>query len=190
MKLPLNLVALTLAGALLAACTSDPDLYVVPKTDPVEQLRISYNSVALREVSMPTYAASQEIQVADEAGKLTTTPNSLWADEGDRAVTLHLVRALSEVTAARVASDPWPFLNRPEVTLDVRFEEFVAATNGTFTLRGMYFVAPEDVNRADRARSFEISETYSAAEGIPAIAAARAAALGKLARDIATRGLR
>ncbi len=190
MRHPLTAVALTFACTLFAACSTDPDLYVVPKTDAVAPVRISYNSVALRDVSLPSYAASQEISVSDAVGKLTTASDSLWADDGDREVTLHLVRTLSEVTSARVASDPWPFLNRPEVTLDVRFEEFLATESGQFTLRGMYFVAPEDVNRADRARSFEITETFAADQGIPAIAAARAAALGKLAGDIARRGLR
>ncbi|TNJ43352.1 membrane integrity-associated transporter subunit PqiC [Phaeobacter sp. B1627] len=190
MRQTLTAVALTLTTALLAGCSGDPDLYVVPKSDVTAPVRISYRSVALREVSLPTYAASQDITLADEFGKLTTSADSLWADEGDRAVTLHLVRALSAVTSARVASDPWPFLNRPEVTIDVRFEEFLAAQSGTFTLRGMYFIAPEDVNRADRSRSFEITESFAADQGIPAIAAARSAALGTLAEDIASRGLR
>lgn len=189
MKALLTASALS-AATLMAACSTEPDLYVAPKPEAVQAVRISYTSVAVQEVSLPTYAASQDISVADASGKISPASDSLWADEGTRAVTLSLAQGLSDATNARVAPAPWPFLNRPDVTVDVRFESFVADASGQFTLRGMYFIAPEDASRADRSRSFEITEAYDATAGIPAIAAARSAAMAKLAQDIATRGLR
>lgn len=190
-------LACGLAALMLAACSARPDLYATPAPQTEQVHRIAYRSVALRDVSLPTYAASQDIPVADASGRIRTDDQNLWADEADRAVTLSLVRALSTVTGARVASDPWPFVNRPDVTVEVRFEEFLAhggdGANGggnLFSMRGSYYVAPEPGLGQDRSRSFEISAPYSTAEGYQAIADARARALGQLAEKIAAEGLR
>ncbi|MCQ0091589.1 hypothetical protein FGD77_07775 [Roseovarius sp. M141] len=177
------------AAATLAACGGTPDERVaVPRTDPVQSQRISYSTVALREVSLPTYAASEEIYVSGPGGVISPDEGLLWADEPGRAITLELTRYLAQITGARVASEPWPFVDRAQVELELRVEEMLAHVDGTFRLSGQYFVAPE--NGRDRANLFAvvvpIGGTFSAQD----IAAARGSAVRQLAGEIAAKGLR
>ncbi len=177
------------AAVTLAACGGTPDARVaVPRADVVQQQRISYNTVALRSVSLPTYAASEDIYIAGLDGVISPGAGLLWADEPGRALTLELTRYLAQITGARVASEPWPFLERPQAEVELRIEEMLAHADGTFRLSGQYFVAPE--NGRDRANLFAlvvpIGGTFSAQD----IAAARGAAMRQLAGEIAAKGLR
>ncbi len=182
-------LAILAAAATLAACGGTPDARVaVPRADVMQQQRISYNTVALRSVSLPTYAASDEIYIAGLDGVISPGAGLLWADEPGRALTLELTRYLAQITGARVASEPWPFLERPQAEVELRIEEMLAHADGTFRLSGQYFVAPE--NGRDRANLFAlvvpIGGTFSAQD----IAAARGAAMRQLAGEIAAKGLR
>ncbi len=182
-------LAILAATTLLAACGGTPDARVaVPRADPGQSQRISYGTVSLRSVSLPTYAASEEIYISGPGGVISPGEGLLWADEPERAITLELTRYLAQITGARVASEPWPFLDRPQAELELRIEEMLAYADGTFRLSGQYFVAPE--NGRDRANLFAlvvpIGGTFSAQD----IAAARGAAMRQLAREIASKGLR
>ncbi|MGR3762349.1 PqiC family protein (plasmid) [Roseobacteraceae bacterium NS-SX3] len=182
--------ALACSFLALVACGGEPARFATPEAAPAEQIRVSYRSIELREVSLPLYAAAEEIAVADAAGQVQAARGSLWADDPVRSVTLALVRALSGITGARTASEPWPFASPPDVAVEVRFEEFLAGESGLFTARGMYFVAPAALGRAERARSFTITKSFSPEGGFPAIAAARAAIISELAEQIVKSGLR
>lgn len=187
--MPKRVFACLCTVAALAACGPPPERYIAPSPVAAAQQRVPYGAIALREVSLPAYAASEEIALADQEGRLQSASGSLWADDPMRAVTLDLVRALSGITGARVASEPWPFASSPDAAVDVRFEEFLASGTGVFTARGMYFVAPDTPGRPERARSFEIAQPFDPDAGYPAIAAARTAVLSTLAAEIARRGL-
>ena len=97
-------IALTVAG-----CGGTPDLYSVTPPAVTETVRISFRAVEVRDVSLPTYAAADEIAVRDETGKLVTDTGTLWADSPERAVALELAGNLARLSGARVASEPWPF---------------------------------------------------------------------------------
>ena len=187
MKLP----ASTAIFFALVGCTGDPTLrYAVPPVPAFETVAISYRSVEVREVVLPTYAQLEEIFVETPEGALTSSPALLWADDPTRAATLELTRALSEITGVRVASEPWPFDSFPAVRVEARVEEFLASATGQFRLSGQVFVATLDGVGRDRSLPFRIAVPLGSIEDPRQIAAARALAMAELADTIAREGLR
>lgn len=173
-------------------CASSPEpvRQVTPSQDPVERISIPHQSVAVREVSLPTYATDESISIADGTGAIRELSGSIWADDPTRAVTLRLTNALADLTGRTVASDPWPFGGIPDVVVEVRVERLLAEEAGRYLAQGRFYVAHEDEERADRAGSFNLVEPFDPVGGFPAIAQARARILTALAREIAQRGLR
>jgi len=185
----LSIAALSLM--MLTACSNPgPVRYSAPDQPVADRISIPQRTVAVREVSLPAYATVEQVSVADARGALREQGESLWADDPVREVTLELTAALGRLTGRTVAADPWPFRDEPDAVVDVRIEEFVARTGGTFLARGQVYVAQSDAGRPDRALQFEIVETYDPKGGVPAIAAARSRAVTHLARQIARKGLR
>jgi uncharacterized lipoprotein YmbA len=175
--------------AALAACTSVPEQRLTVPRAPVEtKQRIAFATVALREVSLPGYAAGEDIYISDALGVLRTQPGLFWADDPARAITLELSRHLAQITGARVAAEPWPFGGFPEAQVEVRVEEMLAQEGGLFRLAGQYFVSSE-TGRA-RAQLFDLSVPVPLESGATAIAAARGQAVRDLAIAIARDGLR
>lgn len=182
-------IAILAAAVTLAGCGGPPEARVaVPRASADQMHRIAYRSVSLRDVSLPTYAASEEIYIQAADGTISPGKGLLWADDPVRASTLDLSRNLAQITGARVASEPWPFLDRPQVEIELRVEEMLAHADGTFHLSGQYFIAPE--NGRDRARLFALSAPIGGTFSAQDIAAARGAVMLQLANDIAARGLR
>ncbi|MGX0976018.1 putative lipoprotein YmbA [Roseovarius sp. MBR-51] len=175
----------------LIGCTSVPEQRLtVPRAAIETKQRIAFGSVALREVSLPGYAAGEQIYLSDSMGVLSTQPGLLWADDPGRAITLELSRHLAQLTGAQVAAEPWPFGEVPEAQVEVRIEEMLAQNVGVFRLAGQYFVSSES-GRA-RARLFDLSVPVATGEdaSVAAIAAARGQAVRDLAVEIARNGLR
>lgn len=187
------MIRLILAGLTLfalAGCAVTPDRYAVPAPEPVAQQRIAFRALEIREVSLPAYAAADEISLQDTTGKLVSDGSVLWADTPDRAVALELARHLSRISGARVASSPWPFEAFPDARLDVRFETLVAGDDGQFRATGQYFVAVEEGKGRERSGYFELAVPYDVEGGPAAIAAARGRIIVDLAAFIARNGLR
>jgi hypothetical protein len=174
---------------MLAACGASPDRYPVAAPDVTETVRIGFRALEVRDVSLPSYAASDEISIQDATGKLVSIGNSVWADSPERAVALELVRTLTELTGARVASEPWPFEAFPDARLEVRFESLVAGTDGQFRASGQFFVGVSD-GRRERSGLFDISASFDPDGGPRAIALARGQLIQDLALVIARDGLR
>lgn len=173
----------------LSACSGTPDLYPVAAPTATEQMRIGFRAVEVRDVSLPTYAAADEIAVQDATGKLVTDANTRWADSPERAVGLELARNLAAISGARVASEPWPFEGFPDARLEVRFESLIAGADGQFRASGQYFVGVADGGR-ERAGLFALAVPFDPEGGPQAIAQARGALIVALATDIARNGLR
>lgn len=174
----------------LAACGGPELRYAVPQVVPTEKVAIAFGSVELREITLPTYAALEEIYVETSEGVITPADDLLWADDPVRAATLELARALRLSTGARVASEPWPFDDFAEARVEVRVEEFLADAQGRFRVAGQYFVATRDALGRDRAETFEIAVPIAQGSGASGLAAARAEAMTELAGIIARTGLR
>lgn len=191
MRFPYSRLLLLVSIALFG-CTeaTEPLRYAAPSPATDARVSVPLKSVALREVSLPAYATEEGIAIADGSGVITSAPDSIWADEPTRAVTLRLTNALADVTGRVVASDPWPFRDEPDAVVEVRVEEFVAEEAGRFVAEGRIYVAHQTTDRADRALSFRLAQPYDPARGYPAIAEARARIISALAQEIAVRGLR
>ncbi len=182
-----------MALGLLAGCAGGvAERYSVPPAQASERVSIRYGSVEIRDVTLPSYAAAEEITSQAPGGVLTSNTSVLWADAPERAIALELVRHLSTLTGARVASDPWPFEAFPDATLEVRFEQLLAGADGVFRATGQFFVAVEEGR--ERSGLFDLSVPLGAeanAEASPAaIATARGQIILDLAGFIAKNGLR
>ncbi len=171
----------------LAACGQSPVRYASAPVPSGDRIGISVSQLEVREVSLPSYASSEEIWRETETGGLEADSATLWADDPSRGVTMELSRHLAAVTGARVAAEPWPFEDLPQARLVVRVDEMVAGRDNRFRLSGQYFVARLSAGQ-DRSGAFSVSAPFAPDAGAPAIAAARATAVRDLARLIADRG--
>lgn len=188
MKAALVLPLLVTLG--LVGCAADTaDRYVVPPLKVEDRIRIGFATVELRDVSLPAYAAADEIAVQDPSGKLTSDASVLWADAPDRAIALELSRNLSQLTRARIAAQPWPFEDLPDARLEVRFETLLAGADGVLRASGQYFLAVAE-SKPERAGLFELSVPMAPEGGPLAIAQARAQIMLDLSRLLARKALR
>lgn len=172
---------------LVTACGA-PDRFAVVAPQITEKMRIGFASVEVRDVSLPTYAAAEEITIQADDGTLTSSTNVLWADAPERAIALELSRNLSRLTGRRIASEPWPFEAFPDARLEVRFQDLIATSTGVFRTSGQYFVGVEDGR--ERSGLFDLSVVYDPAGGPAAIAQARGQLILDLSEFIARKGLR
>lgn len=184
---PFAVMMFFLAG--LTACGAPADRYIVAAPQATQSQRIAFRAVEIRDVSLPAYAADDEIVRQAPDGRVISDGGVLWADTPDRAIALELSRHLAQISGARVASNPWPFEAFPDARLDLRFETFVAEESGRYRATGQYFVAVVD-GRRERSGLFDISVPFNPEEGPAAIAAARGQLILDLAVDLARRALR
>lgn len=179
-------LAVAAALALLAACGT-PERIAVNSPAISETVRIGFRSVEVKDVSLPSYAAADEIAQQAPDGTLLTS-KVLWADAPERAIGLELSRNLARLTRARIASEPWPFEADAAATLDVRFADLVAGTDGQFRATGQYFVGVYEGR--ERSGLFDLSVAYDPKGGPGAIAHARGQIILDLAKFLAREGLR
>ncbi len=172
----------------LAACAGQTVRVPAPIPVVTERVSSQYQGIEVLDVSLPTYAAGEEIFSADASGMLTGSSGMLWADDPTRATTLGLTRALSQITGARVAPEPWPFDEYANARVDVRIED-MRGVGAQFLLSGQYFVAPLDGGRGT-ARLFTVSSPLPEAPTPADFAVARSATITQLALLIARNGLR
>ena len=113
-----NILGLGLVLALTACGTTDR--FAVDSPQVTEKINIRFSAVEVRDVSLPTYAADDEIHILKSNGTMTSSADQLWADSPERAVALELSENLSRLTGRRIASEPWPFEAYPDARLLVR----------------------------------------------------------------------
>lgn len=173
----------------LGACSGSSNRYSVAPPVVTETVRIGFRAIEVREISLPTYAAADEIAVQDGTGRLVAQGSALWADSPERAVSMQVSRDLARLTGARVASSPWPLEALPDARLEIRFESLIASADGQFRASGQYFVGVAD-GRRERSGLFELAVPYDRDGGPQAIALARGQLIQNLATFIARNGLR
>jgi uncharacterized protein len=176
------MIAVVLAA--VAGCSGPKSQYLVEPVASELKLRTSLSTVMVRTVSLPGYAAADDVAIQTEGGAVVKQKGALWADQPERATTLTLARNLTEILSAKVAPEPWPLDGLPDAAVDVRVERMLAANNGTFQLTGIYYIAGEARPLKGIAQSFRI-ETPLAQSGLTGIAAAQAIAIRQLSEQIA-----
>lgn len=179
----------TLGFVLVLAACGTADRYAVSLPPVTETIRIAFASVEVRDVSLPSYAAADEIHIRKADGTLISSSDELWADAPERAVALEISESLSRLTNRRIASEPWPFEAFPDARLELRFSELLATDAGQFRATGQYFVAVSNGGR-ERSGLFDQSVSFDPKTGPAGIAAARGQLVLQLARFIAKEGLR
>ena len=169
----------------LIACTTTPisRVELVPLTSS-QSLRANVSSAMVRTVSLPTYAAAEEVAIESPEGLITTNDTLLWADAPERAATLAITRHLNQILSATIGPDPWPFIDLPDVSIEVRVEDMLARNDGTFQLRGQYFIGGDAIDYRPIVRSFDYEIPLSVASP-GGVATAQSQALLALSEDIA-----
>lgn len=181
--MPRLILALALFAA--AGCSGQATRYATPAIETEARVPSRFDTVQVLEVQLPSYAASEEIFVQTPDGSLSSSGDTLWADDPSRAITLALTRALSEITGARTAPEPWPFASLPDARIDIQVEDLLVRADGTLLLSGQYFLASTGGMADDRAGTFRLTQKFDAAAGPNAIARARAEITAALALRIA-----
>jgi uncharacterized lipoprotein YmbA len=171
----------------LAGCAGTPVAQY--RVDPPSSaLRLSpiVGSVEIRDVSLPRYAAADEIALQNEDGAIRALPGTAWADVPQRAVTLTLARNIGTILNARVAAEPWPFAQPPGAEVTVLIETMLVQRDNVLRLSGQYAIAPRAAGISDRSGRFDILQPVAGTE-LTAVAAAHGAALVTLSETIARR---
>jgi uncharacterized lipoprotein YmbA len=172
--------------AALAACTTPTDrLALTPQPSSLE-LRPLVGSAMVRTVSLPAYAAAEEVARELPGGLIATNDDVLWADSPERAVTLVLTSGLGDILNTDVGPEPWPFVGLPDVAIDIRVTRMLAGADGTFRLTGQYFVGGDGIDFRNTAHRFDIAVGMTD-QSLTQITTAQATALRLLSEDIAQR---
>lgn len=195
-------IATCLLATALFACGDAGPRYLVESPPSNLNVRAAVRTLLVRTVSLPAYAADEEIAFQDDKGVVKTTNFGTWADDPERATTLTITRHLNTMSSAKVAPEPWPLPEPPEGVVDIRIENFIATNRGTFRISGQYFIGsekpePEDnfddpdytpksppAPLSDRVGVFDIAVRLPG-DGPAAIAKAQAEALTRLSERIA-----
>ncbi|WP_438956345.1 PqiC family protein [Cognatiyoonia sp.] len=180
-------ILLALSIATLTACSTTPTnrLDFSPVTSELK-LHALVRSAMVRTVSLPTYAAAEEIAIELAPGIIGTSADILWADDPERAVTLAMTQQLDAILSATVGPDPWPFAGLPDVAIDVRVAQMLAGSDGLFHLSGQYFIGGDGIDFPNGSFGFDIRKPLNSGE-VRDIARAQALALLELSEGIAKR---
>ena len=177
----LSLVALVA----LAACGGNPPMYLLP-SPAAGPAYGSGTSLAVADIGLPAYAEANEVAMLSGPETIDLDRGALWADTPRRALTRHLVAALGARLGSRVLAEPWPGFDPPSLRLEVATDRIVGAPGGVVQFTGQYvLVAPGDgtIFASDR---FAISVPVEG-EDYPALLAAHAVAIERLADQVAAR---
>lgn len=170
--------------AVLTACgTPTARLDMTPLQSEL-RLRALVSSVMLREVSLPTYAAVEDIAFEAEPGIIATNEGFLWADDPSRAVTLAMTRHMDRILNATVGPDPWPLGGLPDVAIEVRVSEMLAGADGVFRFAGQYYVGGDGIDFPNSSAAFDIGVPI-VGEGPQALALAQSTAILQLSETLA-----
>lgn len=170
----------------LTACAGPATQVLIPPSTPSLRIKPAVSSIVVQDISLPRYAASDDLVVIDSNGVLQSLPNTIWADTPERGLTLDMARDLGKITGARVSTEPWPFSDTPQARVTIRVTRLLGQANGVLLFSGQYAVAPVDSGISDKSDFFDISVPMAGKE--PAdLAQAVGKAMSQLAETIARR---
>ena len=172
--------------ALLAACSGPLERLPFAPQASALQLRPLVGSAIVRTVSLPAYAAAEEVATELPSGLIASNEDILWADLPERAVTLILTETLTDILGVDVGPDPWPFVGLPDVAIDVRVARMLAGADGVFRLSGQFYVGGDGINYPNTTTAFDITAPMRD-QSLGSVSAAQSVALTELAETIARR---
>jgi uncharacterized lipoprotein YmbA len=179
--------AVLLAAVLaLAGCSAHPDYFLLPPPAAVARQPSPAASVAVAELSLPSYAEALEIATLTGPGQLDLVKNALWADTPRRALTRHLVAALEARLGGPVLTEPWPGFDPPARRVEVIVDRMIGAPGGGLEFAGQFVVVAPESGRLLAAERFALSVPPQG-EGYPGLLAAHGRAVEQLADRIAAR---
>lgn len=170
--------------AALAACSGPTDRLDFAPLESDLSLNAFVATAMVRTLSLPSYAAAEEIATETAPGVISANADLLWADDPERAATLTVSRHLDDILSATVGPEPWPFAGLPDVAIDVRVSQMLAGADGTFRLNGQYYVGGDGIDFRNTSDTFAISVPL-AGEGPGAVAVAQSQAILQLSESIA-----
>lgn len=141
----LRLAATLIAAIALVACGDTTERIALDAAPSELRVRVPVRLLLVRQVSLPTYAAAEELAFEDPSGVIQTSDLGLWADEPERATTLIVSRYLNTMTTATVAPEPWPLSEPPDSVVDIRVAHLLATNRGNLRLSGQYFLGGEEI---------------------------------------------
>ena len=168
----------------LAACSGTQTLIAYPTVASDLRLNALVGSAVVQTVSLPSYAAAEELAIETAPGVITSGGDLLWADLPERAVTLKIAGHLDDILSASVSPDPWPFPGLPDAGIDVRVSDMLARSDGAFHLDGIYYIGGDGIDFRNSSQAFAIR--IPIADTNPAtVAQAQALAILQLSESIA-----
>ena len=181
---PLAPASLALLALLLAACGA-PSYYLLPPPAAAARQASPAGTIVVADVAVPTYVDAVEIASLTGPETVDLSKKSLWADTPRRALTRHLAAALDERLAARVGTEPWPAFDSPGLRVEVIIDRMIGAPGASLDFTGQYAIVT--ANGSLRAFDRFALAVPVADGGYPALMAAHATAMDRLADRIATR---
>jgi uncharacterized lipoprotein YmbA len=179
---------LALAAALALAACSQPDYFLTPP--PASGTRAAASgSLAVAEISLPTYAEAVEIAELTDTGAVQLSKSALWADTPRRALTRHLVAALQTRLSGQIATEPWPAFDPPALRLEVFVDRMIGAPDGPFQFSGQYVIVSNASGRVLSSDRFDLTLPPQG-PSYQGLIDAHARAVEALADQIAARGAR
>lgn len=174
------------AGVLigLSGCAST-DYYLLPPPAAATKAT-SGPSIAVADLSLPSYADALEIAVLTQGGAVTLSKEALWADTPRRALTRHLVAALQQRLGGVIGTEPWPSYEQPALRLEVIVDRMIGTPGGALEFDGQYILVARDSGRITASNRFAI-EVPAQGPGYAGIMADHARAIETLADQIAAR---
>jgi uncharacterized lipoprotein YmbA len=148
------------------------------------ELRPLVGSAMVRTVSLPSYAAAEEVPRELPNGLIASNDDVLWADDPQRAITFVVSQSLTDILNTDVGPEPWPFLGLPDVSIDIRVTRMLAGADGTFQLTGQFYVGGDGIAYRNTTARFDIA-VQMPDQSVGSIATAQAAALVQLSEQIA-----
>ena len=178
-------VVLLAAVLALPACGGDPDYFLLPP--PADAARqTSAGSIAVAEISLPSYAEAMEIAALVGPEQLDLDERALWADTPRRALTRHLVAALESRLGGPVLTEPWPGFDPPARRVEVIVDRMVGGPGSGLDFSGQVVIVAAESGRVIAADRFAIAVAPQG-DGYAGLLAAHARAIEILADRIAAR---
>lgn len=170
----------------LAACSANPNLYLLESAPTGDQLRTVATLIEVTQIDLPQYVQANELLLRGEDGVVRTQKNDLWADAPDRALTEVLARALDERLSADVAADPWPFDVPADLRVSVKVQQMIGTTGQDLRFSGQYFLGATSIGDLTIANRFDFSIPLTDGS-LQVLSFAHTQAISRLADQIAIR---